>query len=170
MQPNHVLSWNLAHKPNSGIEKRRIESAGGSIYQSISSISLYQNGKLIEIPWRVQPGRLSVSRTFGDIEAKLEKYGGKKNVVIALPDVVEFELNEEYNFIVMGCDGIFDVLSNLEILECIKMVLKIDKNKNKKMNELCGDFAAMIIKSALAKESFDNVSCIVIVININGLI
>ena len=158
------------HKPNSGIEKRRIESAGGSIYQSISSISLYQNGKLIEIPWRVQPGRLSVSRTFGDIEAKLEKYGGKKNVVIALPDVVEFELNEEYNFIVMGCDGIFDVLSNLEILECIKMVLKIDKNKNKKMNELCGDFAAMIIKSALAKESFDNVSCIVIVININGLI
>ena len=50
------------------------------------------------------------------------------------------------------------------------MVLKIDKNKNKKINELCGDFAAMIIKSALAKESFDNVSCIVIIFNINGLI
>ena len=158
------------HKPNSSIEKRRIESAGGSIFQSSSVIPLYQNGKLIEIPWRVQPGRLSVSRAFGDIEAKLEKFGGKKNVVIALPDVFEFELNEEYNFIVMGCDGIFDVLSNQEILECIKMVLKIDKNKNKKINELCGDFAAMIIKSALAKESFDNVSCIVIIFNINGLI
>ena len=60
-------------------------------------------------------------------------------------------------------------LSNIEILECIKIVIKINKNKNKKMNELCGDFAAMIIKSALEKESFDNLSCIVIVFNINEL-
>ena len=34
-------------------------------------------------PFRVLPGRLSVSRTFGDIEAKIDKYGGKKGVVIA---------------------------------------------------------------------------------------
>ena len=27
-------------------------------------------------PYRVLPGRLSVSRTFGDIEAKFEKFGG----------------------------------------------------------------------------------------------
>jgi len=31
----------------------------------------------------VLPGRLSVSRTFGDIEAKAEKFGGKAGVVIA---------------------------------------------------------------------------------------
>ena len=158
------------HKPNSSFEKRRIEQAGGSIYQTQSVIPLYQNGKLIEIPWRVQPGGLSVSRTFGDIESKEAKYGGKKGVVVALPDVVEFDLNDEYNFMVIGCDGIFDVLSNNEIMECIKIVLRINKTKNKKINELCGDFAAMIIKSALAKESFDNVSCIVVVFNIKGLI
>jgi hypothetical protein len=34
-------------------------------------------------PFRVLPGRLSVSRTFGDIEAKIEKFGGKNGVVIA---------------------------------------------------------------------------------------
>ena len=34
-------------------------------------------------PFRVLPGRLSVSRTFGDIEAKLEKFGGKSGVVVA---------------------------------------------------------------------------------------
>jgi len=38
-------------------------------------------------PYRVLPGRLSVSRTFGDIEAKLEKYSGKKGVVIAIPEI-----------------------------------------------------------------------------------
>ena len=158
------------HKPNSYIEKRRIELAGGSIYRSKSVIPLFQNGKQIEIPWRVNPGRLSVSRTFGDVEAKLEKFGGQKGVVVATPDIVEYELNDQYNFIVIGCDGIFDVLSNMEILECIQIVLRLNRNKKKKINELCGDFAAMIIKSALAKESFDNISCIVIVFNIDDLI
>ena len=158
------------HKPNTYIEKHRIESQGGSVYQTTAAMPIYQNGKLIEIPWRVCPGGLSVSRTFGDIESKDERFGGKKGVVVALPDVSEFELNDEYNFIVIGCDGIFDVLSNGEIIECIKIVLKINKDKNKKMNELCGDFAGMIIKSALAKESFDNVSCIVIVFNLKDFI
>ncbi len=100
---------------------------------------------------------------------KDSKYGGKKGVVIAEPDIREFELNENYNFMVIGCDGIFDVLSNYEILECIRIVLMIDKDEAKNINELCKDFADMIIKSALEKESFDNVSCIVIAFNINGL-
>ena len=40
-------------------------------------------------PYRVLPGKLSVSRTFGDIEAKLETapYEGKKGVVIAEPEL-----------------------------------------------------------------------------------
>ena len=162
------------HKPGSETEKKRIEAAGGTIYQTPSLFPLYQNGKEIEIPWRVLPGRLSVSRTFGDIEAKEEKFGGKKGVVVALPDITEIELNDEYNFIVLGCDGIFDVLSNEELLQCIHIVLKEKKMtefiNDEDVHELCGDFAAMIIKSALAKDSFDNVSCIVIALNLNGLL
>jgi serine/threonine protein phosphatase PrpC len=158
------------HKPNSHSEKRRIESAGGSVFQSTAIVPLYQNGKMIEMPWRVNPGRLSVSRTFGDIEIKLEKFGGKKNVVVSTPDIVEFELNDQYNFLVIACDGVFDVLSNMEILECIKIVLKINKNKKRKINELCGDCASMIMKSSLAKGSFDNVSCIVVAFNLNDII
>jgi len=43
-------------------------------------------------PFRVLPGRLSVSRTFGDIEAKLERLGGKPGVVIAQPEIASFTL------------------------------------------------------------------------------
>ena len=32
---------------------------------------------------QIIPGRLSVSRTFGDIEAKFPKFGGKKGVILA---------------------------------------------------------------------------------------
>ena len=171
---NSIFFCTEDHKPGSKIEKERIIKNGGNIYQTPSLFPLYQNGKQIEIPWRVFPGRLSVSRTFGDIEAKNEKFGGNKNVVVALPDINEIELGEEFNLIVLGCDGIFDVLTNEEILQCIKMVLK-EKNITKiddevNISELCGDFAEMIIKSSLAKDSFDNVSCIVIAINIQDLI
>ena len=38
-------------------------------------------------PIRVLPGRLSVSRTFGDPEAKLAYRGGNMNVVKAEPEI-----------------------------------------------------------------------------------
>jgi protein phosphatase 2C family protein 2/3 len=41
---------------------------------------------------RVLPGRLSVSRTFGDIEAKLEKFGGNIKVVVAEPEIRNFKI------------------------------------------------------------------------------
>ena len=91
-----------------------------------------------------------------------------------MPDITEIELNEEFNLIVLGCDGIFYVLSNEEVLECVKIVLK-EKNINEindkvNISELCGNFAEMIIKSYLAKDSFKNVSYVVIAINIKDLI
>jgi len=43
-------------------------------------------------PHRVFPGRLSVSRTFGDIEAKLPSLGGNPNVVIAEPEIKAFRI------------------------------------------------------------------------------
>ena len=153
------------HKPNTEEERERITKAGGRIYQTARLFPLYQNGKEIDIPWRVSPGGLSVSRTFGDIEAKEEKYGGMKNVVVALPDITEYELSEDINFIVLGCDGIFDVLSNEDLIECSKIAIR--EKKNKKVNELCGEIVGNIIKASLAKDSFDNVSCVVIAINLN---
>ena len=41
-------------------------------------------------PIRVLPGRLSVSRTFGDPEAKMEFRGGNPNVVACLPEIESF--------------------------------------------------------------------------------
>ena len=63
------------------------------------------------------PGRLSVSRTFGDIEAKRAKYGGNSKVVIATPEIKAFKVEDNYDFIVLGCDGIFDKLTNIQVIQ-----------------------------------------------------
>jgi protein phosphatase 2C family protein 2/3 len=80
-------------------------------------------------PFRVQPGRLSVSRTFGDIEAKKTKYGGNPRVVIAEPEVKAFKISNSYDFILLACnytfllsnienigDGVFDKLENKDVM------------------------------------------------------
>ena len=152
------------HKPGANFEKERIEKAGGKIYQTPSFFPLFQNGQEIETPWRVMPGRLSVSRTFGDVEAKNEKFGGMKGVVVAQPDISEIELNGDFSMIVLGCDGIFDVMTNEDLMECAKIVMR--EKKELGYRELCGAISDMIIKSALAKDSFDNVSCVVVLLNL----
>ena len=71
-------------------------------------------------PYRVLPGRLSVSRTFGDIEAKFEKYGGKPGVVSAVPEISQFTIDENVNdCIVLGCDGIFDQLTSINVIDLV---------------------------------------------------
>lgn len=72
------------HKPTDDIEKERITQNGGSVYQT-QTVARPPNGnasgmvsgnmfssptQILLGPHRVMPGRLSVSRTFGDIEAK----------------------------------------------------------------------------------------------------
>jgi protein phosphatase 2C family protein 2/3 len=46
----------------------------------------------VQGPLRVFPGRLSVSKTFGDIEAKRPKYGGNPNVIVCDPDIKFFKV------------------------------------------------------------------------------
>ena len=128
---NFCCNLSLDHKPNDDQEQKRILANGGRVYQtqtiargdtqkSIQTIT-YQPGQdnsavlagneknreenpnIIYGPYRVFPGRLSVSRTFGDIEAKREKFGGNPNVVVASPDIKEYNIDDNMDFLLLGC-------------------------------------------------------------------
>lgn len=43
--------------------------------------------------------------------------GGNPNVVIATPDIKEFMIDDKMDFLLLGCDGIFDKISNAEVLK-----------------------------------------------------
>ena len=174
------------HKPNNKKEKERIIKNGGHVYQSRTVISGAENenlnGQILFGPFRVLPGRLSVSRTIGDIEAKSPKFGGNPNVIIWEPDIFVFDLIKyDIDFFIMGCDGIFDQISNEEIIDCAWTILnnnngnnKENKNNNKNeesfeydfenvnIHEKCGLIVDYIIKSSMVRKSFDNVTCLMI--------
>ena len=166
------------HKPNSPKEILRIKKNGGEIYQSQTIINNTENsdlnGKILIGPYRVLPGRLSVCRTIGDAEAKIEKFGGNPNVIICEPEIYYYDLKKEnIDFFILGCDGIYDQMSNEEVLNCAWMVL------NEKENELINDcknihyqsglIVDFIIKSSLARKSFDNVTCLFIALKDLGI-
>lgn len=62
------------------------------------------NNHVIIGPSRVFPGRLSVSRSFGDVEAKIPNLGGSTGVIIPTPDIISFRIDTEVDFLVLGCN------------------------------------------------------------------
>lgn len=95
-----VNSLSIDHIPNCEEEKKRIFAKGGFIYLSergdTNSNDTHQGVYL------TKPGRLSVSRSIGDIEVKQEAYGGKPGAIIAIPDIISFKIKEDFDFIIIG--------------------------------------------------------------------
>lgn len=106
------------HKPTNIDEKRRIVTNGGKVYRT-QSLSSENSEEHVFGPYRVSPGRLSVSRAFGDIEAKRVKFKGTPNVVIATPEIKKFKVRDKYDFLIMASDGVFDKMGNTEIVDLI---------------------------------------------------
>lgn len=152
------------HKPWDFPERKRIQEAGGQIYQT-ATVASYGNeeNQIPEIiigPIRVFPGRLSVSRTFGDPEAKLQIKGGNPNVVVSTPEIKSFKIDQRHDFIILGWDGIFDKLSNREWVDWVWN--SIYQNPQLDVHQMLGLGAEWIMKNALNRRSLDNVTVVII--------
>lgn len=156
------------HKPNNDNEKTRIIEEGGKIYQTqtqAKNFNIRLDGidpeQVLLGPYRVFPGRLSVSRSFGDVEAKLPMYNGNPNILISTPEIKIFDINPNIEWIILGCDGIYDNLSNEEIKTCIDFCFENDL-LTKDIHSQTGISVDMILKSSLKRKSMDNITCVML--------
>jgi serine/threonine protein phosphatase PrpC len=178
-----IKQLTVDHKPDNLIEFERAMKNGSKIYlddnddpdRDVSQIKfikdkhdlekkkeLKQNSDEDKI-FRVYPSDLAVMRTVGDIKAKKKEFGGNPGTIINYPDIFVIDINSNDDFIVMGCDGIFDDLSNQEIIDAAWMVFKHrGKDKNYDIHELSQEACDLVIKYALEKQTTDNLSCIII--------
>ena len=139
------------HKPNEENENQRVIRAGGEVYSS---------GTAEHAVFRILPGRLAVSRAFGDIEAKLKELGGNPHVLIAIPEIRVFYLNNSADFIVLASDGIFDRLENQEVIDII-WAHENNPNYDDMLEKLTRGVEAVITES-MNRESLDNVTVLAI--------
>lgn len=134
-----IVPLSTDHKPHSANEKRRIEEAGG--YVSMKRVD----------------GDLAVSRGLGDFRYK-DDSGLPPDLqkVSCIPEFVVCDrdpINDE--FLVIGCDGIFDVMSCEEVCNAIQNIF------NEGETDL-GIAAEEILDLCLEKESKDNLSLIIV--------
>ena len=171
------------HKPEFPYEKKRIYNNGGNIYRNETVFDEnYRNGnnKILLGPYRVNPGKLSVSRTIGDARAKLTNLGGIPNVISPEPDIYVFDFyKDDIDYFILGCDGIFDRLKSSEVFKCANIIIDksrelLEKNieynnyfntyydKIINMHTTCGNVVDMILRLSMLRKSYDNVTCIMV--------
>jgi serine/threonine protein phosphatase PrpC len=123
------------HKPNSPDERKRIEHMGGKI-------------EFDGCDWRIKG--LSLSRAIGDTDCK--------PYVICEPQINIVKLSSYDRFIIIGCDGLWDVINNQDAIEYVQHIM--DNNKNKKIN-----YAKALCEHAYKLGSLDNITVIVYLLN-----
>jgi len=96
------------HKPYNTNEKERIEKAGGTVMMQ-----------------RVN-GSLAVSRALGDFDYKRSAdLEPKEQLVSPEPDISVNDREDTDEFLFLACDGIFDVMSNEEVIAYIQRQLTL---------------------------------------------
>ena len=160
-----IYSLTKDHKPNEEGEAFRILHNGGKIYQTQTMVPKLDGSgnECILGPHRVFPGRLSVSRSFGDIEAKLPKYGGNMRVIVADPEIRVFDITDDMDFIILGWDGIYDKLTNKEIIQTVWE--EIIESKVKDFHKQWGISVDKILKTSVAKKTMDNITVVFVAFN-----
>jgi len=94
------------HKPQLQSEVRRITAAGGKVV----------NGRV--------NGNLNLTRCLGDHEYKQNKsLKPEEQIITCVPDTKTFDIEDDTDFFVLACDGIWDVMQDQETVNFVKMRL-----------------------------------------------
>jgi len=127
-----AIQLSMDHKPNVPEEKKRIEKLGGKISYDGSD-------------WRVKT--LSLSRAFGDLDCC--------PYVTHLPNIYKYKLDSKDKFIIMACDGLWDVLSNQNAVEFIRDL---------QFTNFTGNYAKELATYGFNRGSSDNITVIVYIL------
>lgn len=147
-QAGNCIEMSNDHKPTLDSERERIEYAGGYV------------------SWGRVNGNLALSRAIGDFEFKRTfDLPVERQIVTAFPEVLDREVLEaEDEFLVLACDGIWDCLSSVKVVDIVRRSIA----NGKELADICED----LMDRCLAPDSdtggigCDNMTvCIVALLN-----
>ncbi|KAG6538892.1 probable protein phosphatase 2C 57 [Zingiber officinale] len=124
------------HKPDCSSERKRIESLGGYVYDG------YLNGQL------------NVARAIGDWHMDGMKDPDGVGPLSAEPEVMRMRLTEEDEFLMLGCDGIWEVFLNQNAVDFARRKLQEHNDPATCCKEL--------IDEALKRKSSDNLAVVLV--------
>eukprot|EP00638_Chattonella_subsalsa_P012376 CAMPEP_0117791432 /NCGR_PEP_ID=MMETSP0948-20121206/8856_1 /TAXON_ID=44440 /ORGANISM="Chattonella subsalsa, Strain CCMP2191" /LENGTH=435 /DNA_ID=CAMNT_0005621489 /DNA_START=179 /DNA_END=1482 /DNA_ORIENTATION=+ len=131
------------HKPFRQDEENRIRLAGGFVVNK-----------------RVM-GELAVSRAFGDSEFKrgynMNNEPTQGPLITCEPEITEMNLQSDDFFLLLACDGLFDVFQNEEAVQYVLQEMNAHHNAHRTCENLS--------RTAIERGSRDNITIILIILN-----
>ena len=149
-----VMCKNGKAEPQSEDHKPEMESEKTRIYKAEGWIS---DGRV--------KGNLNLTRGFGDLEYKQNKnLKPEEQIITANPDIKVVDFTDDIDFVIIGCDGIWDCLTNQEACDFVAKRLK--EKPDQKISLIVEEMLDSIVAKDLYNEAgigCDNMTCIVIV-------
>eukprot|EP00186_Timspurckia_oligopyrenoides_P004742 CAMPEP_0182441500 /NCGR_PEP_ID=MMETSP1172-20130603/475_1 /TAXON_ID=708627 /ORGANISM="Timspurckia oligopyrenoides, Strain CCMP3278" /LENGTH=430 /DNA_ID=CAMNT_0024635835 /DNA_START=278 /DNA_END=1570 /DNA_ORIENTATION=+ len=141
-----VVPMSFEHKPQSDIEKSRIEKAGG----------------FVNAAGRVN-NNLNLSRSIGDLKYKTNSALPQKDQMItADPDHQKETITEEHKFLFMACDGVWDVMTNQDSVDFVGKRLESGETSLSNICEEVLDYCVADDPRRTSGIGGDNMSCIIV--------
>jgi serine/threonine protein phosphatase PrpC len=106
-------------------------------------------------------GVLQMTRAFGDYELK-DIVTPTDSPVIAVPEITRVQLDETDSYLLVACDGLWDVYSNRDVVKVIDSAIEGGTT-------WCEGICNELVRQALARGSTDNTSAILCHITRNDI-
>ncbi|OAD76762.1 hypothetical protein PHYBLDRAFT_131698 [Phycomyces blakesleeanus NRRL 1555(-)] len=136
------------HKPTNQLESQRIINAGGFV----------EYGRV--------NGNLALSRAIGDFEFKKNnQLPAEEQVVTCNPDIIEHQMSDADEFFVLACDGIWDCMSNQQVVDFVRSKI-VEETPIDKICESMMDHC-LSPNSEMTSVGCDNMSVVIVGI-LNG--
>lgn len=120
-------------------------------------------------PWRVKPGGLMVSRSFGDADSKLKDRGGVVGGIVSEPEIFQTQVTEETDFVLMGTAGIFEWVSGEDCISTAWEQFHSWKRNRRQNPSSCPPFkdclshtVNIILNKCIARQSEENLTLLLI--------
>ena len=105
-----------------------------------------------------------MSRSLGDLEYKQNKnLPPKDQMITAYPDIVEETITPECDFMIIGCDGVWDCKTNQQACDFVRERLR--KNPKAVLSKIVEElFDEIIAPDVVSKNGLgcDNMTCVII--------
>lgn len=144
------------HKPNDDRERRRIAAAGGTIEETPVG-----TGKHARINYRIN-GNLNLSRSIGDLQYKKRAdLPQDEQMICSTPDLLTEMRSPQDEFMVIACDGIWDVKSNAQVCDFVRRGLSKKRELGLIIEDLLNDCITANPKETCGLGA-DNMTCIIV--------
>lgn len=145
-----AVAMSIDHKPTDPAEQQRVARCGGMVHFG-----------------RVG-GCLAVSRALGDFEFKFNgmHYAHKEYQVSNVADVRTINLTDSSQFLILACDGLWDVMNNDEavawVSDYIARAVDTTRSSTIDRNKILTQCSQALAETAVSRGSMDNVSVTIV--------